>query len=368
MQTTVRSAIPFGTGPPSDTKSLRIINVSPGVTQSELTEFLNGAIMTLTKKALLDGSPQPVEKALMDFTENLTAPKSCRVHFRTPETAAVCMKLHGIPFKGYKLSIMRPPGYREPHEGDPYKSIKPDELKMPQVIGLWVPDDASSTDRLTISGVPHHLTDEQIQEFIQQFGMLKMLSLLRDDVHAYGFLEFEDAYMTDFAQQCLHGMVVGGAQIKVEKLAEQKNRIPTATPSFQSMKRLVESNPIWSMQLRVGKQMGLLPSPVVQILNMVFHEDLIDDEDYQAILNECREEASKLGRVLDIVIPRPDKVDQTKAIEGVGKCFVHFEDITCARKFHAEVNGRKFDNRTMCVAFYPVDSFQKKEYVLRGNQ
>ena len=42
-------------------------------------------------------------------------------------------RLHGIPFKGYKLSIMRPPGYREPHEGDPYKSIKPDELKMPQV-------------------------------------------------------------------------------------------------------------------------------------------------------------------------------------------------------------------------------------------
>lgn len=159
----------------------------------------------------------------------------------------------------------------------------------------------------------------------------------------------------------------GGAQIKVEKIEQNNRKIPTATPTFQSMKRLVESNPIWSMQLRVGKQSGMLPSPVCQILNMVFHEDLIDDEDYQAIVNECREEASKLGRVLDIVIPRPDKVDQTKVVEGVGKCFVYFEDITAARKFHAEVNGRKFDNRTMCVSFYPLENFQKKEYVLRGN-
>jgi splicing factor U2AF subunit len=260
--------------------------------------------MTVTKMALLEGSPQPVEKCLVDFTENMTAPKSARVHFRTPEMAAVCMKLHGIPCRGYKLSIMRPPGYREPHEGDPCKTIKPEELKMPQVIGLWVPDDAASTDRLTISGVPANLTDENVKECIEQFGMLKMLSLMRDDVHAYGFFEFEEPYITEFAQQCLHGMVFGGAQIKVEKIEQNNRKIPTATPTFQSMKRLVESNPIWSMQLRVGKQSGMLPSPVCQILNMVFHEDLIDDEDYQAIVNECREEASKLGRVLDIVIPR----------------------------------------------------------------
>ena len=42
-------------------------------------------------------------------------------------------RLHGIVFKGFKLSIMRPPTYREPHEGDPCRDIKPEELKMPQV-------------------------------------------------------------------------------------------------------------------------------------------------------------------------------------------------------------------------------------------
>ena len=50
---------------------------------------------------------------------------------------------------------------------------------------------------------------------------------------------------------------------------------------------------------------------------------------------------------------------------GVGKIFVHFSDITSARKFQYEINGRKFDEKVVAASFYPLDKFDKGLYTLR---
>ena len=44
--------------------------------------------------------------------------------------------------------------------------------------------------------------------------------------------------------------------------------------------------------------------------------------------------------VLSEVIPKPDKTGR-EVVDGVGKAFVRFQDLTAARKFQAEPNGRK---------------------------
>lgn len=53
-------------------------------------------------------------------------------------------------------------------------------------------------------------------------------------------------------------------------------------------------------------------------------------------------------------VPQPS-ASLTPYANGVGKIFVQFADITAARKFQATNNGRKFDDRVMCAAFYPTD-------------
>jgi len=65
---------------------------------------------------------------------------------------------------------------------------------------------------------------------------------------------------------------------------------------------------------------------------------------------------------MQVVIPKPAK-DGTY-IDGVGKIFVYFSDLTSARKFQLDANGRKFENRVVCAAFYPVDKFQAGKYKL----
>lgn len=59
-----------------------------------------------------------------------------------------------------------------------------------------------------------------------------------------------------------------------------------------------------------------LPTEVLCLLNMVMLEELLDDEDYEEILEDIRKECSKYGTVRSIEIPRPvDGVD----VPGCGK-------------------------------------------------
>ena len=59
-----------------------------------------------------------------------------------------------------------------------------------------------------------------------------------------------------------------------------------------------------------------LPTEVLCLLNMVMPEELVDDEDYEEILEDIREECCKYGSLRSIEIPRP--VDGVE-VPGCGK-------------------------------------------------
>lgn len=59
-----------------------------------------------------------------------------------------------------------------------------------------------------------------------------------------------------------------------------------------------------------------LPTEVLCLLNMVMPEELVDDDDYEEILEDIREECCKYGSVRSIEIPRP--VDGVE-VPGCGK-------------------------------------------------
>ena len=59
-----------------------------------------------------------------------------------------------------------------------------------------------------------------------------------------------------------------------------------------------------------------MPTEVLCLLNMVTEEELRDEEEYEDILEDIREECSKYGEVRSLEIPRPlPGVD----VPGVGK-------------------------------------------------
>lgn len=63
-------------------------------------------------------------------------------------------------------------------------------------------------------------------------------------------------------------------------------------------------------------QMGGIPTEVLCLMNMVAPEELLDDEEYEEIVEDVRDECSKYGQVKSIEIPRP--VDGLE-VPGTGK-------------------------------------------------
>merc|ERR1712064_32716 len=133
-----------------------------------------------------------------------------------------------------------------------------------------------------------------------------------------------------------------------------------ATAMANSITQKIVSNPVLAMQVKQGREVGSRPSTVVQLLNAVYQEDLMDDQDFDDITAEVHSEASKHGAVTRVLIPKPAK--DGSYVDGVGKIFVSFQDLTAARKFQMDANGRKFESRVVCAAFYPVDKFEEGKY------
>merc|ERR1712060_1040883 len=94
---------------------------------------------------------------------------------------------------------------------------------------------------------------------------------------------------------------------------------------------------------------------VLCLLNMVTHDELKDDEEYEDIQEEC----NRYGRVKSMEIPRPKAGED---IDGVGKIFVEFETKGCALKAQMALSGRKFSNRVVMTSFYEPEKYHTRVF------
>lgn len=124
------------------------------------------------------------------------------------------------------------------------------------------------------------------------------------------------------------------------------------------------------------------PTRILQIANVISAEQTLDDDDYEDILADIRDECSRYGVVLSIHIQRAKKkkeigewfVDgqevkgrsQTPdpiAIDwGVGKAFVEFQRKEDAAKAQVALAGRKFNNRHVLTGFYSEEKYSNRDF------
>jgi len=188
------------------------------------------------------------------------------------------------------------------------------------------------------------------------------------------FFEYDDPTVADVAIQALNGFACGNRLLQVRRASICASLMPTqvapiiktstnVTQLPTSMTQKIFCNSIVGLQVKAAKKAGEAPSQVVQLLNCVFRENLIDDEEYAEIVEGIRQEALKFGPLEEVVIPRPPPDMSVK--EGVGKVFLKYGDVTAARKAQSMLNGRRWDTRrVVCAAFYPLDKFLENKYVL----
>lgn len=156
---------------------------------------------------------------------------------------------------------------------------------------------------------------------MSSFGPLKAFNLVKDAVttisRGYAFCEYVDPLITDAAIQGLNGMQLGDKKLIVQlaSIGAKTGTVPLAPGAVNA-----------PVQVQVPG-LNLLPgagsnvTEVLCLLNMVAEDELTDDDEYEEILDDVKEECNKYGAVKSIEIPRPiSGVD----VPGVGKVMIIF--------------------------------------------
>ncbi|XP_034045801.1 splicing factor U2AF 65 kDa subunit-like isoform X2 [Thalassophryne amazonica] len=320
-------------------RRLYVGNIPFGVTEESMAEFFN-AQMRLA--GLSQAPSNPVLAVQINQDKNFAF-----LEFRSVDETTQAMAFDGIIFQGQSLKIRRPHDYR------PLPGISEQPaFHVPGVVSTVVPD---SPHKLFVGGLPNYLNDDQVKELLTSFGPLKAFNLVKDSATSlskgYAFCEYVDVGATDQAVAGLNGMQLGDKKLIVQRASVgAKNTNPAAiietpvTLQVPGLQRLQNSG---------------MPTEVLCLLNMVMPEELVDDEDYEEILEDIREECCKYGTVRSIEIPRPVSGVE---VPGCGKIFVEYVSAADCQKAMQSLTGRKFANRVVVTKYYDPDLYQRHEF------
>nr|XP_045615964.1 splicing factor U2AF 50 kDa subunit-like [Procambarus clarkii] len=277
------------------------------------------------------------------------------LEFRSIDETTQAIAFDGINFKGQSLKIRRPHDY-QPMPGmseHPTLTTMPGTTQIPVIAGVVstvVPD---SPHKIFIGGLPNYLNEDQVKELLMSFGQLRAFNLVKDSAtglsKGYAFCEYVDVSLTDQAIHGLNGMQLGDKKLVVQRAsvgAKNANAMAQAPVQIQ----------VPGLQLQSGSGPA---TEVLCLMNMVMPDELKDDEEYEDILEDIREECSRYGIVRSVEIPRP--VEGVE-VPGVGKVFVEFNSVLDCQKAQQNLTGRKFANRVVVTSYFDPDRYHRRDF------
>ncbi|XP_064606448.1 splicing factor U2AF 50 kDa subunit-like [Liolophura sinensis] len=328
------TTVPFaGSAISRQARRLYVGNIPFGVTEEAMMDFFNHQ-MKMTGLAQADGNP--VIAVQINLDKNFAF-----LEFRSVDETTQAMAFDGINFQGQSLKIRRPRDY-QPLPG----MAETPSVNVPGVVSTVVQD---SPHKIFIGGLPNYLNEDQVKELLTSFGPLKAFNLVKDSAtglsKGYAFCEYVDILVTDQACAGLNGMPLGDKKLIVQRASvgakNAQNPVPLQVPG-----------------LNLSSGAGP-PTEVLCLMNMVTPEELEDEEEYEDIVEDVKEECNKYGVVRSLEIPRPVKgVD----VPGVGKIFVEFSSIIDSQRAQQALAGRKFANRVVVTSFYDPDKYHRHEF------
>ncbi|KAF4970284.1 hypothetical protein FZEAL_10069 [Fusarium zealandicum] len=319
-------------------KRLLVSKIPSGTTEEALMSFFN---LQLNGLNVIDSTDPCI-------TCHFSNDRSFAVlEFRDAPEATVALALDGTSMEADDaangaangesrgLEIRRPRDYVVP-------AVTEEVSYDPEVVSNIVPD---TINKLSITNIPSFLTEEQVIELLAAFGKPKAFVLVKDrgteESRGIAFAEYQDPSAANQpALDTLNGMDVGGKKLKVTKASIG----PTQVANFD-----VGITAISGLASQTANDVE--GSRVLQLLNMVTPEELLDNDDYEDVQEEC----SKYGKILDVKVPRP--TGGSRQSSGVGKIFVKYENAEDTTKALKALAGRKFADRTVVTTYFPEENF-----------
>ncbi|GAV74428.1 RRM_1 domain-containing protein/RRM_5 domain-containing protein/RRM_6 domain-containing protein [Cephalotus follicularis] len=296
------------------------------------------------------------------------------VEMRTVEEASNAMALDGIIFEGVAVRVRRPTDYNPtlasalgPSQPSPHLDLAAVGL-TPGAFG-----GAEGPDRVFVGGLPYYFTETQIRELLESFGTLRGFDLVKDrdtgNSKGYGFCVYQDPMVTDMACAALNGLKMGDKTLTVRRATastvqskpEQESVLAYAQQHIAMQKIALQAG---GMNLPgVGAALMAhagVPTRVLCLVEAITADLLRDDEEYEEILEDMREECSKFGTLVNVVIPRPDP--NGELMSGVGKVFLEYADTLGCSNARNALSGRKFGGNTVSASYYPEEKYYNRDY------
>jgi len=279
---TPQAAVPVvGSTITRQARRLYVGNIPFGVSEEEMMDFFNQQ-MHLSGLAQADGNP--ILACQVNLDKNFAF-----LEFRSIDETTQAMAFDGINFKGQSLKLRRPHDY-QPMPG---MSENPN-YNVPAISGVVstvVPD---SPHKVFLGGLPNYLNEDQVKELLTSFGQLRAFNLVKDSAtglsKGYAFCEYVDVSITDQAIAGLNGMQLGD-----KKLIVQRASVGAKNSAAMNVAPVQIQVPGMASLSGPGQ-----PTEVLCLLNMVTPDELGDEEEFEDILEDIREECSKYGAVRSI--------------------------------------------------------------------
>lgn len=324
---TVQSTVPVvGPSVTCQARRLYVGNIPFGSNEDAMLDFFNQQMHLC---GLAQAAGNPVIACQINLDKNFAF-----IEFRSIDETTAGMAFDGINFMGQQLKIRRPRDYVAPANNF--------ELLGRMPVSNIVMD---SPYKLYVGGLPSHLTGDQVKELLSAFGQLKAFNLVMDMgtglSKGYAFCEYLDPSLTDQAIVGLNGMQLGENRLLVQ-LASAGARNATTVINLAGIDLSKGAGP---------------PTEILCLMNMVVEEELQNDEEYEEILEDVREECGKYGNVVSLEIPRPGYEER-----GIGKVFIEFQSKEECQKAQAALTGRKFSNRLVVTSYFDPDLYHRRQF------
>lgn len=399
-------AMPAGQGPQAHNSQLTrharrlyMGNIPQGLVDEVSKDFFNN---TMKEMKLATGAGDPIISCLVNHEKNFAF-----LEFRSAEECSNGMKMDGLELEatttGQKTNIKlrRPKDYQQVmgvNAEDQPRNAPPKHI--PGVIASQVPDGEHKIFCGNLPTGEEGFNADMVKEILQQFGELQAFHLVIDTAtglsKGFSFAMFADPTCTEVCIQTLNGMDIGGKQWQVQRSTKHARaapgmagmRPPMGFPPGMGQAGLLSPPsgmpgmfppgmaPPPGMPPGMGPPPGMPPmmqggpmqrggainvhnvvsTTVVVLMNMLGREDLVDDEEYEDIMDDIRLECVKAGEVVSVKIPRPSADDTP--VPGLGKVFVLFADIPGAESAQASLSGRKFGPRTVITSFLDPEKYE----------
>jgi len=358
-------------------------NLPKDITESAVHEAFAHAIKT----CLVDPSPAYQKEQILSVYINQDRLYSF-VEFKNVEITTACMALDGLVVQGHPVNIKRPNDYSD-LAAPRVNQIPELDVSRLGIIRSVVED---SLDKIFVGGLPYSLTESQVMELLAAFGKLKAFRLVENEADGsskgYCFVEYADKTITPVALEGLNGMDIGGGKILSAKLAcdpetlareEAQNEASMEAPKLVPVVRSIPSNRTiimgYDIEELIDAAMGekLMPlnpiyidssgqgvtqlasesdsqTRVLVLFNVVTDDDLVSEDDREALKKEIREECEKFGKLETVYIPKHDSEK---------RCYLQYSKIDEALGAQQALNGRQFGNGTVETQFCSEEDFEK---------